>query len=127
MKPRQGTAAALASLLLLAGCGGGDSGGSGGSSDPAPRSANVNIKDFKYGPAEVRVALGGTLTFVNGDRADHTATTSDGAAAEFDTGRLATGDSKPVKLSEAGSYAYICTFHPYMKGTVVVAGGDGNG
>ena len=121
MNPRQGTAAALASFTLLAGCGGGDSGSS--DEPAAPRTAEVNIKDFKYGPPSARVAVGGTVTFVNGDRADHTATTSEGAAGEFDTGRLATGDSGPVKLTESGEYAYLCTFHPYMKGTVVV--GDG--
>jgi plastocyanin len=126
VNPRQGTAAALASLLLLAGCGGGDSGdgdGGDGGSAPAPRAAEVNIKDFKYGPPSVRIAAGGTVTFVNGDRADHTATTSEGATGEFDTGRLATGDSGRVKLTKPGEYAYICTFHPYMKGKVVV--GDG--
>ena len=116
MSPRQGTVAALASIIVLAGCGGGDSSDGGA---PAPGEVDVNVEDFKYGPPEVRVAAGGTVTFVNRDRADHTATTSESAAAEFDTGRLATGDSKPVKLSEPGRYAYICTFHPYMKGTVV--------
>lgn len=115
MNPRQGTVAALASILMLAGCGGGDS----GSSDRAPSAAKVDIKDFKYAPPEVRVAAGGTVTFTNRDRADHTATTSEGAAAEFDTGRLGQGASKGVQVGEAGRYAYICTFHPYMKATVV--------
>ena len=122
MSPRQGTVAALASITLLAGCGGGDSGSS-ADSEP-PRSVSVDIKDFKYGPPEVRVASGGTVTFVNRDRADHTATTGEGAAAEFDTGRLATGDSKPLRLAKPGRYAYICTFHPSMKATVVVEGGE---
>jgi plastocyanin len=118
MNPRQGTVAALASIAMLAGCGGGDSGDS-GSSDPAPSAAMVNIADFKYAPPEVRVATGGTVTFTNTDRADHTATTSEGAASEFDTGRLGQGAKKEVRVERAGRYAYICTFHPYMKGTVV--------
>jgi plastocyanin len=128
MSPRQGTVAALASIALLAGCGGGDSGSSAPprTAEP-PRSATVDIKDFKYGPPEVRVASGGSVTFVNRDRADHTATTGEDAAGEFDTGRLATGDSGPVRLAAPGRYAYVCTFHPYMKGTVVVGNGNGNG
>lgn len=114
MSPRQGTVAALASIALLAGCGGGDS------AEPAAKSAQVEITDFEYAPAEVRVAVGGTVTFVNRDRADHTATAREGVPAEIDTTRLASGDSGQVRLSRAGRYAYVCTFHPYMKGTVVV-------
>ena len=124
MSPRQGTAVAVASIALLAGCGGGDSGSEDSGESGSPQTAKVDIKDFKYGPPEVKVAAGGTVTFVNGDRADHTATTSEGAAAKFDTGRLEKGASGAVKVTEAGTYAYICTFHPYMKGTVVAEGGS---
>ena len=132
MSPRQGTVVALTSIALLAGCGGGDSGsddnGNGGGGDKGEPSTagrvRVDIKDFKYGPSEVRVAAGGTVTFTNSDRASHTATTGEGAAGEFDTGRLATGDSKPVRLSSPGRYAYVCTFHPYMKAVVVAENGS---
>ena len=107
MTPRLRFAAALATQLALAGCG--------GDAEPStPRSAAVEIKEFEYAPATVRVAAGGTVTFTNADRASHTAT------AEFDTGRLKKGASKAVPFPKAGSFAYICSFHPYMKGTVEV-------
>ena len=115
MTPRQGTAAVAASIALLAGCGGGS-----GDERAAPSTVTVEIRDFMYDAAEARVAAGGSVTFVNRDRADHTATTTEGAAGEFDTVRLETGDSAEVRASKPGSYAYVCTFHPYMKGTVVV-------
>lgn len=56
------------------------------------------------------------MTWVNNDAAPHTAT----AADAFDTGSLDKGDSKPVTLSKPGSYSYVCEFHAFMKGTVVV-------
>ena len=98
---------------MLAGCGGGDS-----SEPAAPRTATVDIREFKYAPPTVRVAAGGTVTFVNRDRASHTATARGG----FDTGRLKRGESKPVRVGDAGSVEYLCSFHPYMKAVVEVEG-----
>lgn len=100
-------AAALATSVALAGCG--------GDAEPStPRSAAVTIQDFKYAPATLRVAAGGSVTFTNRDRASHTAT------GGFDTGRLEKGASKAVPFPKAGRFAYVCSFHPYMKGTVEV-------
>ncbi|MEA2472143.1 MAG: hypothetical protein QOE06_58 [Thermoleophilaceae bacterium] len=96
--------------------------GSGGGQGAAPAAASVSIAGFKFAPRTVRVATGGTVTFTNADRASHTATAVQGAPASFDTGRLKRGASKPVKLTKAGTYAYVCAFHPYMKGAVVVSG-----
>ena len=112
MSPRQGTAAALVSLAL-AGCGGDDSSSE---APAAPKTATVEIREFKYAPPTIKVAAGGTVTFVNRDRASHTATAEKG----FDTGRLKLDASGPVQFEKAGRFEYICTFHPYMKGVVEV-------
>jgi plastocyanin len=108
--PRLAIAAALATSVALAGCGG-------DAESTAPESAKVEIAEFEYAPATVRVAAGGSVTFTNGDRASHTAT------GDFDTGRLTRGASKRVPFPEAGRFAYVCAFHPYMKGVVEVGGG----
>lgn len=50
------------------------------------------------------------------DSASHTAT----AGSDFDTGTLKKGDTKTVTLDKPGSYSYICQFHAFMKGTVIV-------
>lgn len=76
----------------------------------------VDISDFTYLPQTVTVRAGSRVRWVNDDTAPHTAT----AAGAFDTGALRKGDSKVMTLDEAGSYAYVCAFHPFMKGTVVV-------
>ena len=76
----------------------------------------VTIKGMKFAPAELQVAVGDTVTFTNEDAAPHTATASDGS---FDTGRLSRGQSATVTIESAGTFAYICTIHPAMKGTIV--------
>jgi len=87
------------------------------SSGSAPGGAvKVDITNFKYVPATVTVKTGSRVTWVNNDAAPHTAT----AADAFDTGSLGKGDSKPVTLSKPGSFSYVCEFHAFMKGTVVV-------
>jgi plastocyanin len=105
-------ALALALSLLLAGCG--------GSEKTAPvKTATVAIKSFKYKPATVHVPAGGQVTFVNQDTAGHTATFTSGPST-LDTDRLVRGDRAKLTFPKAGRYAYVCAFHAFMKGTVVV-------
>ncbi len=109
----------LGAAALAAGCG----------SDAEPAStaatatdaARVKIEDFLYAPKAVTVKLGARVDFENLDKAPHTATIAEGAM-KFDTGTIAKGETKSVTLAEPGTYAYICLFHPYMKGTVIVEG-----
>jgi plastocyanin len=75
----------------------------------------VRIVDFSFQPTTMIVTPGTTLTWTNEDSAPHTATGSD-----FDTGRLDQGDSGEITFESAGEYDYICTYHPDMKGSVVV-------
>ncbi|MBA2506928.1 MAG: cupredoxin domain-containing protein [Thermoleophilaceae bacterium] len=77
----------------------------------------VDIKDFKFVPDMIKVKKGTKLTFTNSDSAGHTATADDDS---FDTEALDQGDKKTVTITKAGEIPYICDFHPYMKGTVVV-------
>ena len=77
----------------------------------------VTIKGHVFEPAVLEIAAGDVVTFVNEDRAPHTATHSDGA---FDTGRLGKGDSKALQFSAAGSFSYFCAVHPSMKAEIIV-------
>lgn len=86
-------------------------GGSAGGGD-----VKINISDFKFKPDTVTVKAGSSITWVNEDTASHTATAKDG----FDTGTLNKGDSKAVTLSKPGTFSYVCQFHAFMTGTVVV-------
>jgi plastocyanin len=97
-----------------------------GGSAPAPsgdaaRSEKVEIVDFAYGPDPVTIEEGGKVIWQNEDSAPHTATAEDGS---FDTGTLEEGKLGSETFKEAGTYAYICSIHPDMTGTVeVVAAG----
>jgi plastocyanin len=130
--------------LAVAGCGSDDNsgGGGGGYGNAAPKTTtstpaaststpaaapagaakdavDVAISNFKFVPPSVSVTKGGSITWMNKDSAAHTATLDQGDGA-FDTGTLNQGDSKKLTFSTPGTFAYICSFHPFMKGTVVV-------
>ncbi len=77
----------------------------------------VEIEDFAFDPATVAVAAGATVTWTNRDAAPHTATAEDGS---FDTGRLDQGQAGTAAFDRPGTYAYVCSFHPNMPGTVEV-------
>jgi heme/copper-type cytochrome/quinol oxidase subunit 2 len=61
--------------------------------------------------------VGDTVTFVNKDAAPHTATAED---KSWDSGNLNQGDSWTLKVEKVGTFKYICTYHPTMKGTLIV-------
>lgn len=75
----------------------------------------VTIAGFAFQPANLTVAAGDTVTFVNKDGAPHTATARD---KSFDTGRLSGGQSKTITVSAAGTFNYKCRFHPAMTGKI---------
>ncbi|MEO8689085.1 MAG: plastocyanin/azurin family copper-binding protein [Solirubrobacteraceae bacterium] len=109
---------ALGLPLLIAGCGSSEKPAA--SAKPAAaKTATVAIKSFKYKPANVHVRAGGTVTFVNQDSAGHTATFTTGPS-KLDTDRLGRGDKAALTFPKAGRYAYVCAFHAFMKGEVVV-------
>jgi plastocyanin len=78
---------------------------------------SVEIADFEFGPEEITVPAGTTITFTNQDSAAHTATADD---SSFDTEELGKGDSAEETFDEPGTYEYYCRFHVFMKGSVVV-------
>ena len=124
-------AATLVLSLFLVGCG--SSGGSDSSSKktddktddtsaPAssgPVSDKVEISGFKFKPADFTAKVGDTITITNSDSSTHTFTSTDGPA-KFDTGDIAKGKSKTVKLTTKGTYSYECSIHSSMTGTIMV-------
>jgi plastocyanin len=101
----------------------------GGAKAHKAASASVTMGDFFFSPTSVTVAVGDTVTWHNTGQAPHTATADDGS---FDTGTINAGGSGSHTFSSAGTFSYICTIHPNMKGTVRVlssssGGGGGSG
>jgi plastocyanin len=87
-------------------------------------SSGVTIKNFAFSPGSVSVHVGDTITWTNQDDAPHTATAKDGS---FDTGIINKGKSGSHTFTSAGTIAYICSVHPNMHGTVVVAAASASG
>jgi plastocyanin len=88
---------------------------------PAVASGSITIKEFAFGPATVTVKVGDTVTWTNEDQDPHTVTSQD-RNGPLRSATMNTGDSYQYKFTKAGSYAYLCTIHPFMTGTVVVTG-----
>jgi plastocyanin len=76
----------------------------------------VGIADFKFDPPTISIPVGGSVAWTNNDTQQHTAT----SAGNFDAGAIQPGSTATVEFKTAGTFAYICSFHPFMTGTVVV-------
>jgi len=75
-------------------------------------------------PSSVTVAVGGTVTWFNGDTAAHTVTsgtTTDGPDGIFDSNLFLVDASFSHTFEEEGAYDYFCVVHPWMTGTVKVS------
>lgn len=77
----------------------------------------VAIKGFAFTPATLTVAAGTPIRWVNKHNVFHTST-SDKTA--WDSGMINPGASWVRTFEQPGTYAYHCTPHPFMVGTVVV-------
>ena len=108
-------AAAFALTAVLAGSGGAARADSSGSSSPTV----VQIKNFAYSPSPITIKTGETLEFRNDDPVPHTVTATD-KNVPFDSGNMDQNAKWRYTFKEAGTYTYLCTYHTYMKGTVVV-------
>src|ERR1700704_2135130 len=64
-----------------------------------------------------RVPVGGTITWSNQGSQGHSVTAGDGS---FDSGIVAPGASARIQFDTPGIYAYACTPHPWMMGSVMV-------
>ena len=76
----------------------------------------VTIDAFAFAPATLTVERGDTVRWRNDDPVPHTVT----AAGAFDSGSIAAGATWQYTAATRGRFEYVCTFHPTMKGTLVV-------
>ena len=84
---------------------------------PAPAGA-VHIKDFAYVPATFTIKTGDTVTWINDDPVTHDVTSE--TKGQFSSGDIGQGAKWSHTFTKAGTYKYLCTYHTYMKGTIVV-------
>ncbi len=77
----------------------------------------VHTKDFAFAPPTLTIPVGTTVTFVNDDDVAHTVTATD---KSFDSGNMDKGAKWTHTFNTAGTFAYFCTYHPFMKAKIVV-------
>jgi amicyanin len=135
---------ALSALVFLAACGGDT--GTGGTTPTAGTTPTVGttstpaatatqagntqtvmiITDssgsFAFSPASLTIKAGSTVTWKNTTAASHTVTSDDGKS--FDSGSAnpiaAQSGTFSFTFTTAGTFAYHCAIHPFMKATIVV-------
>lgn len=76
----------------------------------------VSIGDLAFAPSDIRVRVGDTVEWHNGDFVDHSATAEDG---KWDI-EIPAGASAKLVMREPGVFTYICRYHPNMTGSVEV-------
>jgi plastocyanin len=136
--------ALVALAVVAAGCGGGDdddgdSGNGGGNApaaeEPAAPTAEdggggsggtgpgtqVSMKDIKFNPGSVTIKAGGKVTWTNDDSVGHDVTADDFESGS--PGGIDGGSTFSHTFKKAGTYNYVCSVHPGMKGTVKVKKG----
>src|SRR6266480_2186730 len=77
----------------------------------------VNIQNSAFAPAATTIKVGDTVTWTNRDAFSHTSTSDAGA---WDTGVITAGASRSFTFTSAGTFAYHCSIHSFMKATVIV-------
>jgi plastocyanin len=80
----------------------------------------VTIKNMVFSPTDFHIKVGGTITITNLDTVSHTLTSKEKGEGAFDSGPIKAGGTTSVTFTKAGTYEFVCSFHPNMKGTVVV-------
>jgi plastocyanin len=84
---------------------------------PAGTGSTVSIANFSFQPAAITISVGTTVTWTNNDSAGHTVTADDGS---FKSDKLGSGATFSQTFATAGTFAYHCSIHSSMKGTVTV-------
>ncbi len=135
LKPVLFCLVALSALVLLAACGGSstNTGTTPTTSIPtatATQAGNAQsvmiITDssgsFAFSPATLTIKAGTTVTWKNTTAASHTVTSDDGKTFDSGTSNPITAQTGTFSFTftTAGTFAYHCAIHPFMKATIIV-------
>jgi amicyanin len=126
-------AATAGAALTLSACGGGPSSAAAAPASAAPSPAapspvvstspvattSVSIANFAFSPAAITVKVGATVTWTNKDQDAHTVAITGAPVSQ----PLQNGDTYTHTFAQPGTYSYLCTIHPFMRGVVVVTAG----
>lgn len=77
----------------------------------------VTIENMRFDPPELTLHRGDRVTWTNKDFFPHTVTAVKGA---FDSHSIPANASWTYVTNKPGEYDYICSFHPTMRGKLIV-------
>jgi plastocyanin len=78
----------------------------------------VFIDNFVFGPKDLTVKAGTTVTWTNRDDIPHGVASSNNAFKK--SAALDTDESYSFTFATPGTYQYFCYLHPHMVGSIVV-------
>ena len=82
----------------------------------APRSHVIVVDKMKFGPVSANIRKGDLIVWDNRDLFRHSATAKGG----FDVD-LPAGKTVRMRATASGRFAFVCKFHPGMRGVLQVA------
>ena len=90
---------------------------------PAARAedAAVKIGNFTFGPQELKVKSGTTVTWTNEDDIPHMVVSPNNYRSKV----LDADATYSFTFTTPGTYKYFCSLHPHMTGTIVVEAATG--
>lgn len=82
----------------------------------------VTIQNFEFTPANLTIMAGDTVVWTNLDGFQHTVTsgTPGHQSGVFNSGTISNGGTFERTFTVPGVYAYFCSFHTEMTGTITV-------
>lgn len=82
-------------------------------------SVEIKIDNFSFGPMELTVPVGTTVTWINRDDIPHTVVSTDDSKT-FKSKVLDTDEKFSFTFSKPGTYSYFCSVHPKMTAKIIV-------
>lgn len=76
---------------------------------------SITIQNFSFNPAELNVKKGSTVTWINQDSVPHKI-----SGGGFQSSALDKGQSFSFTFDAVGTFDYVCSIHPSMKGKIIV-------
>lgn len=82
-----------------------------------PKVHTVMIEGMEFSPQVTEINVGDTVVWTNKDMFPHDATADD---SSFQSPEIRPGRSWKFTAVKKGTFSYICTLHPTMKGSLTV-------
>lgn len=82
---------------------------------PQQKVINITISNFAFSPNIVTAKVGDTITWTNQDAMPHKISGS-GISSDI----LQKGQSYSTTFTASGTFDYICSIHPSMKGQIII-------